>query len=281
MKLGASFIAFSGLELLKPALLNVREHAAWINVVYQTVSHVGIPVPYYLQDLLSDLKRERLVDRFLLFQPPSARADSAEAFQLLQREKLDTGREDCRQAGCTHVTLRACDEFYLPAEFRWAIGESGGFDVTYVYSVDYVRLPMIRRREVSSLCFPLIQRTDLPLGKAQHSFQIDPARTVSGARCQRLFPSRRVAMHHMSRVRFDREELDRKYESHSWAYEKADVLRKRVAEWENLDPRRYLWLERDSFGILEYWEKEFRKYKRFEGELPAFKMAKGVTASPC
>ena len=271
MRLGASFIAFSGLELLKPALLNVREHAVWINVVYQTVSHTGVPAPGYLQDLLSDLKREGLADRWILFQP-TARATTPDVFQSFQRMKLELGREDCRQAGCTHVTLRACDEFYFPDQFRWALGESAGLDAAYVASVDYVRLPLIRHREISSLCLPFVHRAELPLGEARLPFRVDPARVVGGARDLKLLPSHRVVMHHMSRVRFDQEEVDRKYESHSWSYAKSHLLLEKAAEREELDPSRYLWMERDPFGILDYWEKEFRSYKHCEGELPALKM---------
>lgn len=266
-----SLSAFSAGELLKPALLNVRQHAAWINVVYQTVSHRGISAPEYLQDLLSDLQREGLADRWLLFQPPF-KAATPEGYQIFHRAKREMGREDCRQAGCTHVMLRDCDEFYFPDQFRWAMGEAARFDVTYVSSVDYVRLPIIRRPALSGPSLPLIHRAELPLGKAGLPFQVDPARTVVGAQSQKRLSPYRIVMHHMNRVRFDQEELARKYENHSWSYAKADVLRKRVEEWKDLDFRHYLWLEKDSFGILEYWEKEFRKYKQWEGELPAFKV---------
>lgn len=259
MRLGAAFVAFSGLELLKPAIRSARRLADFVAVVYCEVSHRGLPAAPYMRRLLEDLRREGLVDCLRPYAASSPARSPEEVVEHMRRQR-DLGRRICLEAGCTHVMLRDCDEFYAPGFPRLALRIASRFDVTFSRMVDYTASPLYRARHARSHDrVPFIQRADLPVGPSDVGVHVDPARTVAGAGSWFVFPSWLLLMHHMTRVRIDEEELRRKYESHSW-YPRVEDIRRLTEETRRPDMRKYRVLAEDRFGILEYWGSEFRAY---------------------
>ncbi len=259
MKLGAAFIAFSGLELLKPAIRSIRPFADLLIVVYSEVSARGFPAAPYLKRLLDDLVREGWVDGLHGYEPAPPATSPQEIVRHV-RSKRELARRVLEGAGCTHVTIRDCDEFYPPRRMRLALRIASRYDIALSYSVDYTASALYRSRRIRTHdCVPFIQRVEFPFGPAEMGFRVSPDRTVAGTRRRLLFPSCLLLMHHMTRVRLNEEELRRKYENHSW-YPRTDVIARWMTEARQPDLRRYRVLRRDTFGIHGYWDSEFRTY---------------------
>lgn len=256
-KFGIVFNAFSGLELLKPALLNNRDQVDCIAVVYSEVSNYGKPGPEYMMDLLHDLKFQNLIDVLVKYEikhpatEPQGHIDHMIA-------KRDLGRRTLAMQGCSHVQIRDCDEFYLKEDFEKAKNISTNSDITFAYIREFLKSPCYKAKNRSGFYVPFMQESLYPLGRTNLKYKVDPARKPLKVSTQTLID---IEMYHMTRVRFDKEEYNRKYINHSWAPKK-EYIEKSLKEIEadDIDESLYDTVE-DKFGILEYWEKEFNKYK--------------------
>ena len=267
MKLGMAFNVFSGLDVLKPALRNARPFAHTIVVVYQLVSNRGHVAPSYAERLLEDLKKEGLIDILQLYTPKLV-SKAPEEIQENNRSKREIGRLLCVERGCNFFMCRDCDEFYVPSQFKEALNHSVQYDMTLCRLLDYVHSPLYISRKVSPTYVPFIHKIQFGYGVEiwkglYRGLLVDPARVVTGASRVHVFPVKLVVMHHMGQVRYGPDEFSLKIKSHScWDHYSQAGFVDRWARCRSQvpNPKRYRGLERDQFGVLEYWKQEFPQY---------------------
>lgn len=258
MKLGVAFSVFSGLEFLKPALQNVREFAAHVVLVYSTQSNEGHPAPAYMLPLLRALVQEGLADELVEHRLPFL-SNNPLKMQEMQRGKRRLGRVACAKAGCTHYMTRDCDEFYDPMQFAKAIEVSERYELTICGLYDYVGSPTLRAKGVSPLHLPFIHAAHCNMLPKDYGVLMDHERTCDAASFY-IFPREELCMHHMTAVRYDAEELRRKFYGHSHFMRLgteavAEYLKMINTASSSPDYERVP----DVFGIQSYWDSEFRR----------------------
>lgn len=257
MKLGVSYGAFSGLELLKPSLLNTRPFAQHIVVVWSPMASTGELAPPYMKSLLGSLVREGLVDELIEFRPvitqrPVEMQDNC-------RMKREIGRVRCELAGCTHHLVRDCDEFYDSAQFRAQAAWFEQVDLCLCPIVEYVQRPTIRIKGVSKLYVPSVHRITSHLHRySVFGCTVDVGRTVYPVERFKKFEPDELALHHYTFVRINESELRRKYHGHGHLNRVGtlDDFLDKVYGYESSE------LEEvpDRFGIQEYWRGEFQQW---------------------
>jgi hypothetical protein len=257
MKLGCSYGVFSGLELLKPSLLNIRPFAEHIVVVWSPVSSSGDPGPAYAKPLLDSLVREGLVDELFEFVPK--RTIRPIEMQDNCRIKREIGRIRCQLVGCSHHLVRDCDEFHNPILFRGRMEAFERNDVTLTPIVEYVQKPMIRIKGISKLYVPCVHRIGCQL-KRHNPFgvTVDMGRTVCPVKSFRIFAENELVLHHYTSVRINEAELQRKYQGHGHL-NRVGTLNDFVNKVYGYGPDE---LEEvpDTFGIQDYWKGEFQQW---------------------
>lgn len=259
MRLGCSYGAFSGLELLKPSLVNIRPFADHIVVVWSPHSSTGDLAPKYMMPLLLDLKQGGLIDELVEFRP--AIASRPIEMQDNCRMKREIGRVRCQLAGCTHHLVRDCDEFYDPHQFQNVLPVFEQVDLGLCPIVEYVQKPTTRIKGISNLWVPSVHRIESSLRRyAVFGCTVDLGRTVYPVKEFRKFTPDELALHHYTFVRVNDVELRRKYQGHGHLNRvgtEQDFLHKVYGygpdELETVP---------DVFGIQEYWEGEFRQWLR-------------------
>lgn len=256
MKLGVTYSIFSGLELLKPSLLNVRPFADHIVGVYSNISHTGQEAPKYLKPLLKELFDNGLIDELIEVNSPIL-TDPIQ-MQGHFRLKRETGRMLCKNAGCTHHMIKDCDEFFHPAQFAAAKQLSAEYDSTVAPIAEYCKKPTLRIKTKSALHVPVIQKIDLPLHRCNPflPISVDVGRTVKGVQRFKIFTEAELVMHHMTLVRINREEEQRKFYGHGHL-NRTTTVEKYMARMDSIALDE---LEEvpDMFQINSYW-KEFRE----------------------
>lgn len=259
MKLGIGICIFSGAELLKPTLLQLRHHADLIVGVYSLFSNDGTPAPKYLMPLLQKLKYEGLIDELIHHDFKCINTENALICQELDREKFVIAKDYCKVRGCTHFMGMDCDEFYISEQFKEAkkVAKSKGFSVCRL--IDYIVSPLFQSRGFSNLHVPFIHNIKFQYEPRNFPVLLDQGRTVNVKEAFVISP-KICAMHHMTCVRYNRIELMRKFEGHSHWNRLGEIKRNDyVNSLEEYAQQNYDELEKDQFGILEYWRTEFKK----------------------
>jgi len=257
MRIGCSFGVFSGLELLKPSLLNIRPFAEHIVVVWSPVSSTGELAPSYMKPLLASLLGECLIDEIIEFVPKETNRPIE--MQDYCRMKREIGRIRCQLAGCTHHLVRDCDEFHNPVQFQECLETFEQMDVCLTPIVEYVQKPTMRIKEISGLYVPCVHRIDSQLRRYNpFNCKVDMGRTVYPAEHFHIFAPNELVLHHYTSVRINKEELRRKYQGHGHL--------NRVGTVDNFVSKVYSYdldeLEEvpDAFGIQDYWKGEFQQW---------------------
>jgi len=252
MELGVGFNVFSGAELLKPALLNVRQFAKCVAVMYTTLSVAGTPAPSYLIPLLNDLKNQGLID-ILIECPNEIQTDHILARDALI-PKYEAGRKACIERGCTHYHQRDCDEFYNVDDFANLLKFDSDLLVSHIWS--YVKSPTYRLKQREHFFVPTIQKIEFGFAPnaARLDFEISPERIPIGVKNYSLVDS--VYLHHMVGVRYNQRELERKFEGHSFWMAPKKNKKNYIKSILELQEGSYDVVP-DQFGILDYWEKEW------------------------
>jgi hypothetical protein len=254
MKLGVGYIAFSGLELLKPSIQNIRPFAHWVAVVWSAKSSTGDPIAAYAKPLLDDLVETGLVDE--LIEVPTSVTTNPSVMQDNCRSKRNTCRLACQKAGCSHFLIRDCDEFHDPEQLANQWVEFEKYDATVSQIREYVRDPMTRLESLSGLYVPVTQRIDLPLARNNiYGRQIDGGRTAAGVKTFKIFSPDELVLHHYTFVRYDEEEMKRKYQGHGHCH-RIGSLEAFLTWTKRFKALELEWCE-DVFGILQYWRREF------------------------
>jgi hypothetical protein len=254
MRLGIAFHVFSGLEFLKPAILNLRSKAFCTIGVYSAVSYMGHPAPSYMMYLLDDLIREGLLSEIIRYDPkitdvPIEMADN-------HRAKREMGRIRCLKLGCTHFMSRDCDEFYNLAQFEKQLDTFGQHDFTGAPTIEYIKSPSTRLLMPSCYHIPVVHDVHLRYAPFRHEKLFDLSRTVAPVKNAKIFASDELLVHHMNHTRISERELRRKWEGHScYKQYNADKYAHDILNY----PQELLTNVPDQFGIISYWESEFKK----------------------
>jgi len=257
MKLGVGYNVFSGVELLKPSIQCIRFLAEVVVVVYSEraiTGEVGVP---FLADLLHDMRRDGLIDAIIKIEHPVTH--NPLEIQREKRKKYELARLFCESAGCTNFMGRDCDEFFGAASLVRVLNECSKAEMVVCPVLDYVSSPLIRARTTGRLHVTAFQKASLPYQPIKCSVLVDMSRTVNAKQVMVLSPDELV-MHHMTGVRYNEEEMTRKFQGHTHFCHDgqgvANDFRKLVS---NVSMESYESTP-DHFQILSYWEKEFKRY---------------------
>ena len=253
LKLGVAYNTFSGAELLKPAIQCVRPLAGHVVVVYSRHAITGEPAPKHLMPLLNDLKNEGLVDELIECVPRVTQVPLE--IQSQKRAKYEVGRLACVKQSCTHFMGRDVDEFFVTAELQAALTVMADKEAVLCPLYDYVKDPTYKARQVNTLHVSAFQKCGLPYAPMKTSVLLDLSRTVN-AESFYVVSSEHLVMHHMTGVRYNDDEIKRKYQGHSHFAGNGKGQENRYIE---ADPKIYSRVL-DIFGIQEYWKEEFWRY---------------------
>lgn len=217
MKIGVSYIAFDGVELLASSIAQIREHVNYINVVYQDTSWFGKGMSQVDHKELIRLKESKVIDELIKFETFSHLKDKSTASIIkakeFERRKRQLGLTHCLRQKCTHFLGMDVDEFYDGKEFSQAKLQilKNGWDRTAVRFINYVKVPTLHRGYDSSRV-PFICRLTSAATMGRSFFvRCDPTRGINnGGKKHHEFSTALIKMHHMETVRRD---LITKYES--------------------------------------------------------------------
>jgi hypothetical protein len=254
MKLGVGVNIFSGLELLEPALLQIREHVHYIVGVFDRVSFEGDQPPPYYFSLLEILKNKGLIDDLIehtfniTYVPLEA--------QSLQREKSELGRKRALENECTHYLNMDCDEFYNARQFKESLQKAKDYEFTITCLFDYVKSPICRAKTISKLHCPFLIDINKRYMPCNYPVLLDLSRTVSTNNYY-IFNPDDLVMHHFTGVRFNEIEIERKFQGHSHYMRMNESNRLDFYKiLKGVDSSNYIQVE-DQFNILKYWNTEF------------------------
>jgi len=257
MKLGVTYIAFSGLELLKPSILNIRPFAHHIAVVWSKTSATGEPIVSYAENLLKDLVDSNLIDDLLEYTPKVV--TNPQFMQDNCRTKREIGRVSCKNAGCTHHLIRDCDEFHDPIQLETVLNSLPAVDCSLTRIWEYVDNPNTRLKDISGLYVPFLQRIDLKLAKFRPFPVIcDMGRTVENVKTWYIYDAKKIVMHHYTLVRYDELEMKRKYQGHGHCHRIGSL--EQFLKWTKRFKPEEMEQVPDYFGILDYWNGEFQQW---------------------
>lgn len=257
MILGVTYTVFSGLELLKPSIQNIRPFAAHIVVVWSPISSTGEKAVKYAKPLLDNLVNCGLVDELILFQPqithlPVKMQDNC-------RMKREAGRLACMAAGCSHHLIRDCDEFFDQDQFKSMMTVFSSVDCTISRIQEYVYHPMLKLKTLSDLYVPVVQCIHKKLRKENpFNVTVDMGRTVADIKTFKILKQDDLVMHHYTFVRYNQEEIERKYQGHGHCHRIGTLGE--YMKWVGRFNRDDLEMAEDKFGILKYWKGEFKKW---------------------
>lgn len=258
MKLGVAFNVFSGLEFLRPAAKNVRPFADYIVGVYSKQSNQGHPAPSYMMPLLISLVKEKLLDDVVehLITPSDMPID----MQGIQRSKRQLGQECCRREGCTHLMSRDCDEFYIPKQFVRALEYLNQYQLLICGLCDYVGSPLLRSKALTPLHVSVVQDINCQFAPKDFGVLQDHERTIETSSFK-ILSRTELLMHHFTAVRYNQDELKRKFQGHSHFMRLGD---KAVNDYSQMIGEaqaggKYDAVE-DVFGIQHYWNDGFAQW---------------------
>lgn len=254
MRLGVGFNAFSGLEFLKPAILSIRSLSHVVTVVYSRKAITGEMGPVYMMDLLGDLKREGLVDYLIEIEHPVV-CDPL-TIQREKRLKYEIARLRCLHAGCSHFMGRDCDEFFRSVKLAPLLDAYSSADMVLCPVLDYVKTPLLRARGAGRLHVTAFQKAYLPYRPIRCPVLVDMSRTVDAKKTV-VLPSSELIMHHMTGVRYNEEEMTRKFQGHThYNLKGLGNAKKFAAQMSAASADTYEKVD-DIFGIVSYWKNEF------------------------
>jgi len=257
MKLGVTYQVFSGLELLKPSIQNIRPFAEHIVVVWSPVSSTGEKAVDYIKPLLDDLVKFGLVDELIEFVPK--RTIFPIVMQDNCRMKREVGRIACKQAGCTHHLIRDCDEFHDEVQFTSMLNIFPTVDCTISMIQEYIHHPTKKLKKLSGLYVPTVQHIDGRLHRYNiFKVTVDMGRTISDVNSFRILKPDELIMHHYTFVRYNEEEMERKYQGHGHCHKIGSL--EAFIEWTNRFKDDEFEYVEDRFGILDYWNGEFQQW---------------------
>eukprot|EP01116_Phalansterium_solitarium_P021128 TRINITY_DN6467_c0_g1_i1.p1 TRINITY_DN6467_c0_g1~~TRINITY_DN6467_c0_g1_i1.p1 ORF type:complete len:349 (+),score=94.98 TRINITY_DN6467_c0_g1_i1:1036-2082(+) len=232
-RLGVCYNVFDGEELLEFSIRSVRSCAAWVTVVYQTVSNWGARTSNpRLREFLEHLQATGLVDELIFYEP--RRFDPDEKQRLTSRHaspedlggnvafisnvfynelsKRELGRLSCLKAGCGYFMSMDTDEFYLAAQLREAVRvlaqrgcDAGTCRMRLLFkepTIEYAPPDELNSVSCIMRCHPDHPfRLAAPMMAGSHPLLVDPTRRIEGCNDVHVFGRSELEMWHMSFVR--------------------------------------------------------------------------------
>ena len=257
MRMGVGYNVFNGLELLKPSILSVRDFSRWIVVVYSERAITGEACPEYTVPLLMDLKKSGLVDQLIRVEHPAT--DEPVKIQNEKRKKYEIARQACLKKGCRHFMGRDCDEFLVEEDIRQAVEKYGDRGMVVCPALDYVQRPTMQARSTGLYHIPAFHKCGLPYRPVKSGVLLDLGRTCL-TNDFAVLKADELVVHHMTGVRYDDDELRRKFQGHSHFCRKGQGHSdKYVQHISSLTEDSYEPVP-DQFGVLEYWRDEFKQW---------------------
>jgi hypothetical protein len=199
MKLGISYGAFDGVELLEYTIRNMRKEVDFICLVRQEMSYHGNPADPQDLETVDWLLKVGLADEVVNFTP-----DLKLHPQTNETNIRNLGLDRAIANGCTHHTSADVDEFYIVDQLRTAKESIGDADWSVAESLDYYRRPVWKivpeRRHLISFIHPVHIRYAINLDFPQ---PVDITRRPEKFESCLVYPAGTFEIHHMNYVRND------------------------------------------------------------------------------
>lgn len=197
MKLGLSYMVFTGEELLPFACSAIRSQVDYISVTYQTKSYFGNPCDPGLIPLLEKLKSNKLIDEMVHYEHDSFLSPKENELRL-----RNLGLELSRNMDCTYHISSDVDEFYLSEQIDCAKKEIRDYDFSLVPFVNYYKDPCYlvpkQKNLFVSFIHPVSNSYEI---NPNFPFRIEITRKMKNCDKYKVFSSDEVLMHHMTYVR--------------------------------------------------------------------------------
>lgn len=254
MKIGVGINIFSGVEFLKPVLLSLRNNVDYIVGSYSTKSYTGNPVAPYVLPICHQLLKEGLLDKLVGF-------DSSIKTDIHTKGRLnyENSKKECVKAGCTHFMPYDCDEFYTSEGLQNIRKVAETNEIVICKLVEYINKPIYQIKVETPLHVCALHKIECPMQIAQYGVLLDTSRTALGKPFV-IMDKSKVAMHHFTAVRFNIDEIKRKFDGHAHFIRLGEVAKNNyIKEMTTEDLNRCKIVE-DPFGILKYWETEFKGF---------------------
>lgn len=202
INLSVSYNVFDCEELLESSILSVRDVAESITVVYQRVSNFGNNCSEHLEDLLSDLKTKKLIDKLILF-----KTDCSIPPEVNERRKNNIGYEIAVKQKMDYHMGMACDEYYFKKDLNKLLYllKDHPVDLVTSYMYTYYKSSKYRFKEIEDYVLPVMNKVveGRSFERAANTpLLIDPTRKMHYESCF-CFPKETPLMHHLSHVRKD------------------------------------------------------------------------------
>ena len=217
MKLGVSYIAFDGIELLEHSIKQIRKHVDYVQVIYQGTSWFGHPIKNEDLITLNSLKIKGLVDELTKFQDfiplKDSRANSISKAKVYEKTKRELGLKSALRRGCTHYLCMDVDEFYQEEQFAAAKSEieKNDYGLTAVRFINYVNIPTLHRGYDPARVPFICKINEKSFMTSRFFVKCDPTRGIaSQVKTTHDFDPESITMHHMESIRKD---LKTKYEA--------------------------------------------------------------------
>ena len=196
MKLGLSYILFSGEELLPIGIPPIRHLVDFISIVYQKKSFYGNEMH---PELLQNLEQIRpLVDLICEFVPNNKNC------RINETAARNFGLELSRKAGCTHHIAADVDEFYEPSGLEYVKKEMEGYNCSLVHSENYYKnlnwFVYPSQNLKTTFIHPVDSFYDM---NVPFKYPVDGTRKCNPCDKCRVFDKSEFFIHHMSYVRND------------------------------------------------------------------------------
>jgi len=229
MKLGVSYNVFDGEELLEGSIKSIRQSVDYISVVYQTISNFGKECSKDLLPLLERLKKDKLINDIVFYQPISLPP------HVNETRKRQIGLELSLKNDCTHHMSMDADEYYEKSNLdnvkkMMIINE---YDSSYCQMLTYYKTWEYKLDPPEEYFVPLIYRikhgTTFVLSTPSPVL-VDPTRRISGITKPLILKREQIQMHHGSYIRDD---IRKKLENSSASINFKDDIEKLVNHYEN------------------------------------------------
>ena len=229
MKIGVSYNMFDGEELLEGSIKSIRDNVDYISVVYQEISNFGNKCSDQLLPLLTNLKKNGLVDEIYKYRPNLKNGGT-----LNEVTKRNLGVYLSQSNGCTHHLAMDSDEYYIDEEFKYmkTLIEEEDYDSAACQMVTYYKEPIYRvdpkEEYYVSLLFKLEKNKEFIVG---HSFPVlvDPTRRMKSEKCK-IFKREEIEMHHLSYVR---DKISSKFNNSSAKVNFSGTIESLITHYEN------------------------------------------------
>lgn len=200
MKLLASYNVFSGLELLEPSILSIRDCVDHVNLVIQNTSNLGNKSDEPFKEA-QRLRLKGLVNSIIIYVPDTSAAPKAN-----ETRKRNLGLDYARKQGYDYFITLDTDELYESDQFNESFEKiiKGNYDSSACKMQTYYKTPEYRLKPPEEYYVPFISKVD------ERSFingiiwpiHADPSRKMKTKKLK-VFQRDELEMHHYSYVRKD------------------------------------------------------------------------------